>query len=72
MAVVAAFAPFLAQAGGDPVGQEADADMVADAVGARMKDRTHFQIAFELAKGLLNFKEVFIVVEDLLRGGLLL
>lgn len=65
--------PLAGEAGADPISQEADAHVVEDAPGFAVEDGAHFQVAFEFAKGLLDFEEVFVMALDAggvgLRGG---
>ena len=58
-------APLTGEAGADPVGQEADAHMVDDALGLAMEDRADLEVALEFAKGFFDFEKVFVVALDL-------
>lgn len=49
-------APLAGEAGADPVGQEADAHMVDDALGLAMEDGTDLEVAFEFAEGFFDFE----------------
>jgi hypothetical protein len=55
----------------DPTGQEADADVVDDALGFVVKDGAHFQVALEFAKRFLDFKKVLVMALDVGGIGLL-
>jgi len=67
----AAEAPLAGEAGADPVGQEADAHMVDDALGLAVEDGADLEVAFEFAEGFFDFEEVFVVALDLGGVGLL-
>ena len=58
-------APLSGKACADPISKKADAHMVDDAVGTVVKDRPHPQVAFEFAKGFLDFEEILIMALDL-------
>ena len=58
-------APLAGESGADPVGEEADADMVDDAFGLAMEDRADLEVALEFAKGFFDFEKVFVVALDL-------
>lgn len=53
------------EAGADPVGEEADADVVDDALGLVMEDGADLEVALEFAEGFFDFEEVFVVALDL-------
>ena len=57
--------PLAGEAGADPVGQEADAHVVDDALGLAMEDWADLEVALEFAKGFFDFEEVFVVALDL-------
>jgi hypothetical protein len=38
--------------------------MVTDSVGTGMKNRTHLQIALQLAEGFFNTLEIFVMAKD--------
>ena len=61
----AVLAPLAGEACADPVGQEAEAHRVDDALGLAMEDGPDLEIAFEFAKGFFDFEEVFVVALDL-------
>ena len=61
----AAEAPLAGEACTDPVGQEADAHMVDDALGLAMEDGADLEVALEFAKGFFDFEKVFVVALDL-------
>lgn len=58
-------APLAGEAGADPVGQEADAHVVDDALGLAMEDGADLEVALEFAKGFFDFEKVFVVALDL-------
>ena len=61
----AAEAPLAGEAGADPVGEEADAHVVDDALGLVMEDRADLEVALEFAEGFFDFEEVFVVALNL-------
>ena len=61
----AAEAPLAGEAGADPVGEEADAHVVDDALGLVMEDGADLEVALEFAEGFFDFEEVFVVALDL-------
>ena len=58
-------APLAGEAGADPIGQEADAHVVDDALGLAMEDGADLEVALEFAKGFFDFEKVFVVALDL-------
>ena len=58
-------APLAGEAGADPIGQEADAHVVDDALGLAMEDGADLEVALEFAKGFFDFEKVFLVALDL-------
>ena len=48
--------PLAGEAGADPVGKEADAHVVDDALGLVMEDGTDLGVALEFAKGFFDFE----------------
>ena len=57
----AAGTPLAAQAGADPIGQKANANVGDDTAGLVVEDGAHFEIALEFAESFLDFQEVFIM-----------
>ena len=64
----AVLAPLAGEAGADPVGEEADAHVVDDALGLAMEDGANLEVAFEFAEGFFDFEEVFVAALNL--GGI--
>ena len=58
-------APLAGEACADPIGQEAEAHVVDDALGLAMEDGADLEVALEFAKGFFDFEEVFVVALDL-------
>lgn len=56
--------PCNGQPGAEPVSYETQPDMIADSVGPGMKNRTHLQISLQLAEGILNTFEIFVMAKD--------
>jgi len=57
--------PLAGEAGADPIGQEADAHVVDDALGLAMEDGADLEVALEFAKGFFDFERVFVMALDL-------
>ena len=66
--------PHSFQFGRQPISQKTNPHMIAHAVGAAMKHRTHLQVGFQVAKRILHLQEILIMAHhpgagDFLGGG---